>query len=92
MPEGSKVAAELCAREGFRGGPLFDITGTLQLLHSVHVRERDKALLRGVLIGGVWNGVPFEWGQVNSLFHAGSCGVADGEGHLFLDMYLSSLC
>ena len=46
-----KVAADLCAREGFRGGPLLDVDGTLQLLSSSHVRERDKALLRSVLAG-----------------------------------------
>ena len=28
------VSADLCARKGFRGGPLFDIDGTLQLLNS----------------------------------------------------------
>ena len=50
------VSAELCARKGFRGGPLFDIDGTLQLLNSDHVRERDKALLRSIMVGGVWNG------------------------------------
>ena len=50
------VSADLCARKGFRGGPLFDIDGTLQLLNSDHVRERDKALLRSILVGGVWNG------------------------------------
>ena len=49
----SKVAADLCGREGFRGGPLLDVTGTLQLLNSSHVRERCKALLRGILVGGV---------------------------------------
>ena len=52
----SKVSADLCARKGFRGGPWLDIDGTLQLLDSDHVRERDKALLGGVLTGGVWNG------------------------------------
>ena len=51
-----KVAADLCGREGFRGGPLLDFHGSLQLLNSSHVRERDKALLRSVLVGGVWNG------------------------------------
>ena len=43
-------AADLCALEGFRGGPLLDITGTLQLLDSFHVRERDKALLWSGLV------------------------------------------
>ena len=33
--------------------PFRDVTGFLQLLNSSHVRERDKALLRGVLDGGV---------------------------------------
>ena len=28
----------------------------LQLLTSSHVRERDKALVRRVMVGGVWNG------------------------------------
>ena len=42
----NKVAADLCGREGFRGGPLLDIHGSLQLLNSSHVRERDKALLK----------------------------------------------
>ena len=36
----NKVAADLCGREGFRGGPLLDIHGSLQLLNSSHVRER----------------------------------------------------
>ena len=36
----NKVAADLCGREGFRGGPLLDIHGSLQLLNSTHVRER----------------------------------------------------
>ena len=34
-----------------------DFHGTLQLLDSDHVRERDKALFGGVLAGGVWNGL-----------------------------------
>ena len=50
------VSAELCTGKGFREGPLFDIDGTLQLLNSDHVRKRDKALLRSVMVGGVWNG------------------------------------
>ena len=51
-----KVSMGFCARKGFRGGPFLDVSGTLQLLNSDHVRERDKALLGGVLVGGVWNG------------------------------------
>ena len=52
-----KVSVDLCGRKGFRGGPLLDIHGSLQLLNSSHVRERDKALLRNVMVGGVWNGM-----------------------------------
>ena len=51
----NKVAADLCGREGFRGGPLLDIHGSLHLLNSSHVRERDKALLRSVMVGDLWN-------------------------------------
>ena len=52
----NKVTTDLCGRKGFRGGPLLDIHGSLQLLNSSHVRERDKALLRTIVVGGVWNG------------------------------------
>ena len=53
----NKVAADLCGREGCRGGePLLDVHGSLQLLNSPH-RERDKALLCSIMVGGVWNGV-----------------------------------
>ena len=40
-----------------------DVSGTMQLLDSDHVRERDKALLRGVLVGCVWNGFFIGEGQ-----------------------------
>ena len=52
----NKVSSDLCASKGFRGGPLLHNPRTLQLLNSGRVRERDKALLRGVLVGEVWNG------------------------------------
>ena len=52
----SMPATLLCARKGVRGGPLFEYTGTLQLLNPDHVWERDKALVRRVLVGEVWNG------------------------------------
>ena len=48
----NKVAVDLCGRKGFCGGPLLDIHGSLQLLNSSHVRERDKGLLRSVMVGG----------------------------------------
>ena len=86
-----KVSADLCAREGFRGGPLLDVTGSLQLLTSSHVRERDKALLRGVLVRGVWNGFLLE-GVRGQPLPCRFCGGPDGVVHLFGEMYLSSSC
>ena len=52
----NKVSAYLCVRKGFRGGPFLDMPDTLQHLNTCHVRERDKVLLRGALVGGVRNG------------------------------------
>ena len=87
----NKVAADHCGREGFRCGPLLDVHGSLQLLNSSYVREREKALLRNIMVGRVWNGfligrvreqpVPFRF-----------CGAPDGDGHLFGWMCLSSSC
>ena len=78
----NKVAADLCGRKGFRGGPLLDIHGSLQLLNSSHVRERDKALLRNVMVGGVWNGLLL--GRVRGqTVPCRFCGAPDNDGHLF---------
>ena len=69
-------------RQGFRGGPLLDVHGSLQLLNSSHVRERDKGLLRSVMVGGVWNG--FLLGRVrNQVVPCRFCGAPDHDGHLF---------
>ena len=77
-----KVSFDLCRRQGFRGGPLLDIAGSLQLLHAPHVRERDKALLRSIMVGGVWNG--FLLGHARGeIVPCRFCGGADGDGHLF---------
>ena len=77
-----KVAADLCGREGFRSGPLLDVFGSLQLLRSGHVRERHKALLRSIVVGGVWNG--FLLGRVTGQpVPCRFCGNPDGDGHLF---------
>ena len=80
----NKVTADLCGREGFRGGPLLDIHGSVQLLNSSHVRERDKALLRTIMVGGVWNG--FLLSRVRGqAVPCRFCGAPDGDGHLFWD-------
>ena len=61
---------------------MLDIAGSLQLLHAPHVRERDKALLRGIMVGGVWNG--FLLGHARGeIVPCRFCGEADGDGHLF---------
>ena len=89
----SKVAADLCDREGFRGGPLLDIFGSLQLLHSALVRERDKALLKSAMIGGVWNMVTlWVWSAGRHPTPCRFCGAPDGNGHIFLGVRLSSSC
>ena len=78
----NKVAGDLCGRKGFRGGPLLDIHGSLQLLNSSHVRVRDKGLLRSVMVWDVWNG--FLLGPVrHQVILCRFCGAPDGDGHLF---------
>ena len=80
----NKVSAELCCREGFRGVPLLDVHGSLQLLISSYVRERDRALLWSVMVGGVWNG--FLHGRVREQpVPCRFCGAPDGDGHLFCE-------
>ena len=52
----------------------------MQLLNSSHVRERDKALLRSIMVGGVWNG--FLLGKVGKCTaDCRFCGAPDGDGH-----------
>ena len=85
----NKVAADLCGLQGFRGGPLLDVHGSLQLLDSSHVRERDKALLRSIKVGGVWNGLLL--GRVpGQAVPCRFCGAPDNDGHLFLGLPFSS--
>ena len=78
----TKAAADLCGREGFREGPLLDIPGSLQLLNCSHVRERDKGLLRSILVRSVLNG--FLLSRVKGEpVPCRFCGSPDGDGHLF---------
>ena len=54
----------------------------MKLLDSSHVRDGDKALLRGILSGGVWKG--FLLGKVQGdNVPCRFCGGPDGDGHLF---------
>ena len=77
-----KVSFDLCRRQGFRGGPMLEIAGSLQILYAPHVRESDKALLRSIMVGGVWNG--FLLGHARGeIVPCRFCGEVDGDGHLF---------
>ena len=84
-----KVSVDLRGRKGFRGGPLLDVHGSLQLLNSSHARERDKALLRSIMVGGVWNGFlsKVRGQDVPCRF----CGAPDGDGHLFWEFTIPPL-
>ena len=63
---------------------MLDFRRSHQLLASSHVGERDKALLCGVMVGGVWNG--FLLGKMRGeAVPCRFCGGADGDGHLFWD-------
>ena len=61
---------------------MLDIAGSLQLAHAPHVRERDKALLRSIMFGGVWNGFLLGHARGETV-PCRFCGEADGDGHLF---------
>ena len=64
---------------------MLDVFGSLQLLNSSHVRERDKALLRSVMVGGVWNG--FLLGRVRGQpVPCRFCGAPDGDGHFWVNV------
>ena len=50
------VFAMLSERKGSWRAEFADFQGSLQLLTSSHLRERDKMLLTAIFGGGVWNG------------------------------------
>ena len=61
---------------------MLDVHCSLQLLNSSHVRDRDKALLRSVVVGSVWTS--FLLGRVKGQpVPCRFCGAPDGDGHLF---------
>ena len=55
--------------------------GSLQLLTSSHLRERDKMLLRAMLCVGVWNGVLLGKAKKEDV-PCRFCGRRDGDGQL----------
>ena len=50
------VFSSLSERKGFLGGEFADLRGSLQLLTSSHLRDRDIMLFRAIFCGSVWNG------------------------------------
>ena len=77
-----RVFAKLAEREGFRCVQFVESKGSLQLLTSSHLRERDKMLLRAVLCGGVWNGFLLGRAKKEDV-PCQFCGKKDRDGHLF---------
>ena len=81
MPGVIRVSSDLCCRKGFRGGPLLDVLGSLQLLNSSHVRDRDKGLLRSILLG-VFEMVFLLSRVKGQPVPCRFCGAPDNDGHL----------
>ena len=84
-----RVFAKLAEREGFQGVQFADFQGSLQLLISSHLRERDKILLRAILCGGVWNGFLLGKAKKEDV-PCQFCGKKDGDGHLFWECSFST--
>ena len=82
------VFAKLSERKGFWRGEFADFQGSLQLLTSSHLRERDKMLLRAILCGGVWNGFLLGKAEKEDV-PCRYCGKRDGDGHLFWECTFS---
>ena len=85
---GYVLHSRLAEREGFRGAQFLDIRGSLQLLISSHLRERDKHVVRIHALWRIWNGflVGKARGDDVKCHFSGS---PNGDGHLFWN-YLSS--
>ena len=84
------VFSRLSERKGFLGGEFADFQGSLQLLTSSHLRERDKMLLRAILCGCVWNGFLLGKAKKEDV-PCRFCGKKDGDGHLFWECTFTSL-
>ena len=61
---------------------MLDVHGSLHLFTSSHVRERDEALLRSIMVVGVWNGFLLSRVRCQPV-PCRFCGAPDGDGHLF---------
>ena len=76
-----RVSADLCVRKGFRGAP-----GWILMVHcsslTLTTFGRDKALLRSILVGCVWNGFLLQKVKGQRVL-CQFCGGTDSDGHLF---------
>ena len=82
---------DFCGREGFRGGPLLDVCGSLQLLDSGHVRKKEIRLCSGVS----WlaeSGMVILLGVRGQTVPCRICVAPDSDGLFFWRMHLSSSC
>ena len=76
------VFSRLSERKGFGSVEFADLKGSLQLLNSTTLEDRDKMLLRAILCGGVWNGFLLGKARKEDV-PCRFCGKKDGDGHLF---------
>ena len=89
-----RVFARLSERKGFWCVDFADLKGSLQLLTSSHLRDRDNMLLRAILCWGVWNGFLLGKAKKEDV-PCRFCGKnRDGDGHLFWECSFSpfSMC
>ena len=85
-----RIFSRLSERKGFLGGEYADFQGSLQLLTSSHLRERDKMLLKAILCGRVWN--RFLHGKTKKEdVPCRFCGQRHGDGQLFWECTLPTL-
>ena len=84
------VFAKLSERKGSLGAEFVDFKGSLQLLTSSHLRERNKMLSRAILCGELWNGFLLGKAKKEDV-QCRFCGRKDGDGHLFWECTFSPL-
>ena len=81
----NKVSADLCCRQGFRGGPLLEMFMVLCSSLILLMFEKEVRLcFVNIMVGGVWNG--FLLSRVRGrVVPCRFCGAPDNDGHLFWD-------
>ena len=81
MLGGIKLQLIFAVGEGLMSGPLLDVVPCIFLILGMFAKETGLCQEMSWL---VVSGTVFFWaGSGVSLFHVGSCGAPDGDGHLF---------